>query len=579
MPFLCTVFLVVDDSDAWWKVRQCDDATYTPFGATKLAPGNYLEHFKLPLVDASQLAPRRPKRIASHTSATHTSSSSITSQVSLPPASISTDRSSSFSKKEKKRFTDLSRFYLCVLELVASEYKYVLDLTIINDCFVQMLASKGKQQLSGRIFSVWENMLVVHDQLFYELLQTLPSQDELKRQLGTLPTSTQPRIQSIRSSGSGVNSKLRIDFEADGARLKLMEQLHLAWFKQPPLEQEAFWVDILSTWALKSCKVMRRLSDYLKACIPYIANYQSALDVLEELATTDPKTLALINASEAELKGLHLRDYLIKPVQRVCKYPLLLREIERRALDEPAKTEATAAKKRLEAVADRVNEMVRLHEKGGLVELLTTVREQFRPRSLVHSLGLDKHLFEPTTKLYRKGSLSVAEAQGVYLKPDTYEVFLLTDFMLFTESYMNYFKQRERLNIKAAIRFHQVKSVVRVRDAHDNKAFRLIGPKLQLTCLCSSNILRDGWIDDIQKAFQAFRDSEARKRAVEASKRPLGPQDVSPIRVEQNVVPAPVQAERKTSFTFDAQNSSNPGIANAMLLAREFKSLQRRKKV
>ena len=559
------VFAIVNDREDWWKVRMCDNSSLRPFGETKLIPGNYVESF-VPVTQPSELLPRGKPSLAHARTQTVSSSAS-----SLPPLA----EAGGATKKEKKRMSDVSRFYLSILELVASEYKYVLDLTIINDCFVQMLIGRGKKELTRRIFSVWENMLVVHDQVFHELLQTLPSHEMLKKHLGVLPSSTQPRIQSLGSSGQ---TKLTIDFEADGAKLKVMEQLHIATFKNPPLENEMFWIETLSDWALKACKVMFRMSDYLKACIPYIANYQSALDVLEGLATSDPKTLDVINESESELKGLHLRDYLIKPVQRVCKYPLLLREIERRCFDETVKTAAVEAKHKLEAVADRVNEMVKLHEKGGLVELLSNVRELFRPRSLLHSLGLDKHLYEPTTKLYRKGTVSVVASTGVFLSKVDYELFLLTDFLLFTESYMNYFKQKERLNIKCAVRFNEVKSVVRVRDAYENKAFKLNGPRIELTCVCSSNLIRDGWIDDIQKAFKAFHDSEARKRAVEASKRHLSVGDVSPIKIEAKLEPPPTPTQRKPSFTFDAQESSNPGIANAMLLAREFKLLQRSKK-
>ena len=66
---------------------------------------------------------------------------------------------------KKKRVKKLSKFWFAVLELITSEYKYVLDLQLCETIFVTPISKKFKLDIVRSVFPAWQNMLVVHDGL------------------------------------------------------------------------------------------------------------------------------------------------------------------------------------------------------------------------------------------------------------------------------------------------------------------------------------------------------------------------------------------------------------------------------
>lgn len=59
----------------------------------------------------------------------------------------------------------------------------------------------------------------------------------------------------------------------------------------------------------------------------YCANQQTSLNTVETLIKkhTQFKKKLDVCHTDARCRGLFLQSFLIKPIQRVCKYPLLLR--------------------------------------------------------------------------------------------------------------------------------------------------------------------------------------------------------------------------------------------------------------
>uniref|UniRef100_A0A6B2L377 DH domain-containing protein n=1 Tax=Arcella intermedia TaxID=1963864 RepID=A0A6B2L377_9EUKA len=61
----------------------------------------------------------------------------------------------------------------------------------------------------------------------------------------------------------------------------------------------------------------------------YCSGHKQAVELAMQLAKKNPKFAAFLDAAKlnVECKGLTLKDYLIKPIQRICKYPLLFKEL------------------------------------------------------------------------------------------------------------------------------------------------------------------------------------------------------------------------------------------------------------
>eukprot|EP01128_Nolandella_sp_AFSM9_P006796 TRINITY_DN3571_c1_g1_i1.p1 TRINITY_DN3571_c1_g1~~TRINITY_DN3571_c1_g1_i1.p1 ORF type:complete len:444 (+),score=119.87 TRINITY_DN3571_c1_g1_i1:133-1464(+) len=76
--------------------------------------------------------------------------------------------------------------------------------------------------------------------------------------------------------------------------------------------------------------IFMSLSDHLKVYTEYCANQPNALAMLSELESNNSDFAAFVKSlmdSDEVVRGLSLLSFIIKPVQRLCKYPLLLREL------------------------------------------------------------------------------------------------------------------------------------------------------------------------------------------------------------------------------------------------------------
>jgi len=100
------------------------------------------------------------------------------------------------------------------------------------------------------------------------------------------------------------------------------------------------------------------LGDYLKMYAKYCANHMVAAELALKLEKANSTRLrAFFARASAQTNRLSLRDYLIKPVQRICKYPLLLRElIKSTDASHPDYVKLTNALSKIQSVVAVVNE-------------------------------------------------------------------------------------------------------------------------------------------------------------------------------------------------------------------------------
>ncbi|KAJ3187390.1 cytochrome c oxidase subunit 1 [Gaertneriomyces sp. JEL0708] len=103
------------------------------------------------------------------------------------------------------------------------------------------------------------------------------------------------------------------------------------------------------------------VSESFKVYTEYCGNYPEAMKLLNKLQAQEQfKELLQKMMNSSEGRGLSLESFLIKPVQRICKYPLLIRELQKHT-DKLSKDTITLnlAMTKIESVVTLVNEHTR----------------------------------------------------------------------------------------------------------------------------------------------------------------------------------------------------------------------------
>ncbi|KAI9487999.1 hypothetical protein BDB00DRAFT_877917 [Zychaea mexicana] len=142
---------------------------------------------------------------------------------------------------------------------------------------------------------------------------------------------------------------------------------------------------------------------------PYCANYYSAQDLVVQEAPKLQKLADVLNPT------YELPSYLIKPVQRICKYPLLMGELVKSTnKDWPCYAEMNDGLEAIRRVAEKVNETQRKHENVQAVE------------------ELKKRIDDNSNSIESYGSLLVQDKLGIMNKDTEREmaVFLFEKMLL-----------------------------------------------------------------------------------------------------------------------------------------------------
>ncbi|XP_038150217.1 T-lymphoma invasion and metastasis-inducing protein 2 [Cyprinodon tularosa] len=109
-------------------------------------------------------------------------------------------------------------------------------------------------------------------------------------------------------------------------------------------------------------------ADHFKLYSGFCANHIKVQKVLERAKTDAAFKHFLETRNPTNQHSSSLESYLIKPVQRVLKYPLLLKElVSLTDTESPEHTHLTEALKAMEKVASHINEMQKIYEDYGCV--------------------------------------------------------------------------------------------------------------------------------------------------------------------------------------------------------------------
>jgi len=82
---------------------------------------------------------------------------------------------------------------------------------------------------------------------------------------------------------------------------------------------------------IKISHIFAKILDFLKVYAFYCSNYRKAIAHSAERERANPIYAKFLKdmSDHPACNGLYLKDFLIKPVQRLCKYPTLFRELEK----------------------------------------------------------------------------------------------------------------------------------------------------------------------------------------------------------------------------------------------------------
>eukprot|EP01132_Coremiostelium_polycephalum_P009367 gene9367-11506_t len=193
------------------------------------------------------------------------------------------------------------------------------------------------------------------------------------------------------------------------------------------------------------------MADFLKSYFVYCSNQQKALATFSGLRGKNCSYLGYL-LSRRECRSLPFDSFLIKPVQRVCKYPLLLRELIK-STPQSTQPERHAslllAQGKIETIVVTVNERKR--------EFDSQMRMQEIQTLLIEG-GCETKILSPSRKLVKEGSLdswgyTIPGNQSTQYNKKSKEghYYLFNDLFLYTQTKSDILSSHPPIKMKAYI--------------------------------------------------------------------------------------------------------------------------------
>mmetsp|Transcript_32457 Transcript_32457/g.55527 ORF Transcript_32457/g.55527 Transcript_32457/m.55527 type:complete len:564 (+) Transcript_32457:74-1765(+) len=250
-------------------------------------------------------------------------------------------------------------------------------------------------------------------------------------------------------------------------------------------------------------EVFTKLADYFKMYKVYCANQQNSLTTVEQQTKKNSEFKKNLDVchSDPRCKGLFLQSYLIKPIQRVCKYPLLLRELIRYTPeDHPDYQPLQNAFLKINEVVANINEGQRQAE--GLQRIIDL-------QKLID--GVDT-LVAPNRNLQKEGDLDFYKSSKSK-HPEKRHVFFFSDLILLTIK-----KGEKKFEHKLSVPLENCTLTVLADSSYIKNSFELVQgeKKHQVKCIlgCDTKQECSDWVKNIKgliKEYQKRKFSELKK--------------------------------------------------------------------
>ncbi|TKS82965.1 T-lymphoma invasion and metastasis-inducing protein 1 [Collichthys lucidus] len=268
------------------------------------------------------------------------SSSSSSSSSSLSPSPVSALPPTAGAATQRQ-LSHADKLRKVINELVETEKTYVKDLSCLIECYLTPLQK-----------------------------ESFLTQDELDVLFGNLGEMVEFQVEFLRTLEDGIRLVPDLD------RLERVEQFKKVLFS---LGGSFLYY-----------------ADRFKIYSAFCASHTKVPKVLAKAKTEPDFKAFLAERNPRQQHSSTLESYLIKPIQRVLKYPLLLKELY--SLTDPDSEEhyhLDVALKAMNKVASHINEMQKLHEEYGAV-FDQLINEQTADRKEVADLSMGDLLLHST---------------------------------------------------------------------------------------------------------------------------------------------------------------------------------------
>jgi len=230
------------------------------------------------------------------------------------------------------------------------------------------------------------------------------------------------------------------------------------------------------------CDIYAYMSESFKLYVEYCTVFTKALGELEKLMQKKPEFAKTIKICESDpkCKGLFLDTFLIKPIQRICKYPLFFKELMKlMPPDENNKAYQSLlkAQKKMEGVVDFVNERKRE------AEILQRVAEIQR-----HIDGLGKLNLLVDRYFLKEGEMIVND-QSFY-------IFLFSDTVIIAKPKA----QKDHYDARYIIDLNDTRVIDRADSADIQNAIELEFKNKKFRLVLKSPIDKSEWLKLIKSA-------------------------------------------------------------------------------
>ncbi|GLG97346.1 Uncharacterized protein GBIM_04120 [Gryllus bimaculatus] len=356
--------------------------------------------------------------------------------------------------------------------------KVVSEESIVSDLQSDSDGEAGESNYEERNKSCTDSMRN-EKKAFYIANELMTSEQVFTDALKLLNINFRQAIQKASSHGNPVIPRAEFD--------RILNSL-------PQLQQlnEDLLCDLverIQNWSSvqKIADVIVKKGPFLKLYTSYIQNFDAQCNYFDECCQKYPKFAKAVKEFEASpvCQKLSVKHYMLKPVQRIPQYRLLLADYARH--QDPSSPDYKDTKEALKIVcevADHANKSIEL---GDHLSVLLQLQSQ---------LG-NYEIIKPGRKLLKDGELhklSRKERQPRYF-------ILLNDCLLYTSYYGSGPSSGLKVNSEMSLGGMKV-TIPQAEDYHNE--FSIITSTRSFTLSARSSVERQQWVEALQKAIQEY---------------------------------------------------------------------------